>query len=322
MLQTALGAAVSVGLFLVGYRQTIGARRERAKAANIELERTLLKRVLLEGYDPAPADIARYIDAKAREHNVRSADLNSVTDILADVYGRVLDDDFIKPDQRSISLARLTSAIERSETWDKQEDDSLATPHDPDKRHETRLRLLAVLAGLLVSTIGAAISLLPRASESASAFAAALGASLVGVTGVATFIRLRDTRADAERTLSPAERGIRFEREVADLLDKAKIQADMSAGDHGVDFVAEIGGRRVGIEVKTWSTHTPRTMARTSMRRLLATKERLALDDLVVVTPEIPAWAREIESDGLQIVSGHDLADHLSKLPDITGGAR
>jgi hypothetical protein len=60
MLPTVLGAAVSVGLFLIGYRQTVGARRERAKAASVELERTLLKRVLLEGYDPSIRDRTIY----------------------------------------------------------------------------------------------------------------------------------------------------------------------------------------------------------------------------------------------------------------------
>jgi hypothetical protein len=131
MLPTVLGTAVSVGLFLIGYRQTVGARRERAKAASAELERTLLKRVLLEGYDPSPSGVARYIDAKAREHNVRSTDLNSVADTLADVYGRVLDDDFIKADQRSASLSRLTAAIERSEAWHKEETAHLLCPHSP-----------------------------------------------------------------------------------------------------------------------------------------------------------------------------------------------
>jgi hypothetical protein len=191
-----------------------------------------------------PSEIARYIDAKAREHNVRSTDLNSVADTLADVYGRVLDDDFIKANQRSASLSRLTAAIERSEAWDKEEIGPLAVPTQPEKRRETRLRLLAVLAGLLVSTVGAAVSLLPRTSEGASAFVATLGASLVGVASVAIFIRLRDTRADAERTLSPAERGIRFEREIADVLRKAKIQPDLSANNRGVDFIVEGGPMR------------------------------------------------------------------------------
>jgi hypothetical protein len=136
---------------------------------------------------------------------------------------------------------------------------------------------------------------------------------------VAIFIRLRDTRADAERTLSPVELGIRFEREIADVLRKAKIQPDMSANNRGVDFIVEINGRRIGIVVKTWSKATPRGMAWSSIRRLRETRTSLALDDLVVVTTEMPAWVPETETDGVRIISRHELAAYLSRAKADSG---
>ncbi len=48
-LWSVLGIVVSVGLFLIGYRQTVGARKERVTNANQEVEKILVRRIVLEG---------------------------------------------------------------------------------------------------------------------------------------------------------------------------------------------------------------------------------------------------------------------------------
>ena len=53
------GIAISVGLFFVGYRQTIGAKKERIRSANDETEKILVRRIVLEEYTPRVEDIAR-----------------------------------------------------------------------------------------------------------------------------------------------------------------------------------------------------------------------------------------------------------------------
>ncbi len=42
------GIAISIALFIVGYRKTVGARNERVLAANRDLERVVLRRMVLE----------------------------------------------------------------------------------------------------------------------------------------------------------------------------------------------------------------------------------------------------------------------------------
>lgn len=51
-IQTAIGVLVSVVFFVIGYRQTIGARKERAAAANRAVYKALLRRLVLESYSP------------------------------------------------------------------------------------------------------------------------------------------------------------------------------------------------------------------------------------------------------------------------------
>ncbi|WP_076915310.1 MULTISPECIES: hypothetical protein [unclassified Pseudoalteromonas] len=47
-LQTGVGILVSLILFVIGYRQTIGAKKERSKNANISIIRTIMRRMVLE----------------------------------------------------------------------------------------------------------------------------------------------------------------------------------------------------------------------------------------------------------------------------------
>ena len=47
-----LGTLVSILVSIWGYRQIIGARRERIRATNSELEKVLIRRIVLESYQP------------------------------------------------------------------------------------------------------------------------------------------------------------------------------------------------------------------------------------------------------------------------------
>lgn len=76
--QTGLGIFVSVFLFLLGYRQTIGARRERVKNANNTIIETILRRLIIEKYKPTKPDIGKLIEGKARDYKVKTRDLLNV----------------------------------------------------------------------------------------------------------------------------------------------------------------------------------------------------------------------------------------------------
>ena len=72
-----LGILVSVTLFLIGYCQTIGAKKERNRSANIDIEKILVRRIILETYEPSLDDLSRLIEGKARDFRVRSRELMS-----------------------------------------------------------------------------------------------------------------------------------------------------------------------------------------------------------------------------------------------------
>lgn len=53
------GIIVSIILYLLGYRQTIGAKKERIRTVNKEVEKVLIRRIVNESYQLSLADIMR-----------------------------------------------------------------------------------------------------------------------------------------------------------------------------------------------------------------------------------------------------------------------
>ena len=151
-----LGIAVSVGLFLVAYRQTIGARKERIAAANSELERILVRRIVLEKYIPNETDISRLIEGKARDYRVRSTELLSEAQVLTTVYTRIMESDLIPADQRDEILGRIAPVLSESERAPVQEE-ALQEVTSSQRRFRTTqavLALSAVLASVVFPHVG------------------------------------------------------------------------------------------------------------------------------------------------------------------------
>jgi len=75
------GIVVSIVLFLIGYRQTVGAKKERIKLANEDIEKILVRRIVQESITPSVVDLSRLLEGKARDFRVRVGDLLSESQI-------------------------------------------------------------------------------------------------------------------------------------------------------------------------------------------------------------------------------------------------
>src|ERR1035437_5200869 len=93
--QTLIGIGVSLVLFFFGYRQTVGARKERARNALAAILRALIRRLILEEYDPAPGDIARLRDGKAAAFQLRPTDLPDEEAVVTRAFTEVFDSDLV-----------------------------------------------------------------------------------------------------------------------------------------------------------------------------------------------------------------------------------
>ena len=113
---TGLGIAVSVVLFIISLRKAVGAGKERVRSGNDEIEKILVRRIVLEGFEPSAEEIMRLIDTKSRDFRIRATDLLSESQFMNNVYTRIVESDFIPHEQRQELLKRLSRTIEEIET--------------------------------------------------------------------------------------------------------------------------------------------------------------------------------------------------------------
>jgi hypothetical protein len=162
-IQTLVGIAASVFLFLLSYRQTIGAKKERVRIANNEIQQTIVKRIILESYTPNVADLSRLIDGKARDYRVNANDLMSITQILNTVFTRIIESDLIASDQREKILERLNPIIVTLEESPIKEAEIIEIK--PTIELTSQRMLPPLIIGIIASTIGALLSILPYSQE-------------------------------------------------------------------------------------------------------------------------------------------------------------
>ena len=127
-----LGVGVSILLYFLGYRKTIGARKERAASANRDIEAILVRRLVQENHLPTTDEISRVLDTKARDFRVRTSQLLSDYQFINNAYTRVLESDFISIEQREKLLQSLSEWLERADGKSIEED---ALEISPVKHH-------------------------------------------------------------------------------------------------------------------------------------------------------------------------------------------
>jgi hypothetical protein len=107
----AISVVVAVILIIVAYRQTIGAKMVRARLANEDLETILMKRVVLEGYQPSAEGLSRIISGKAREYGLKRNDLMNESQVLDVIFTKIIESDLITQELRADLIKRLSPML-------------------------------------------------------------------------------------------------------------------------------------------------------------------------------------------------------------------
>lgn len=317
-IQTGLGIIVSVLLFLIGYRQTVGARKERVKSANDKLIETILRRIILEKYSPKRDEIKRLIEGKARDHKVKIKDLLSVDQILNTLYTRIFENDLISQDERDANLERFSALFEPDKKEIKQEVE-LTFEKSKDKNRKF-FNLLVVLLGAMSSVIGVSIVSLDKLTSINldnglnSSIIGAMLASMAVILAVYTFLRFKDSQESSEETVgpkNPMRDHIKFEKEIQNQLKKLNIDVIIpTSRDQGFDFVANIKGTKTAIEVKYWRSRPPFSYIRQVVSRLNSAMEKSDIKQGIILTKDTFDLGQRLRiSENIQIMTISDLKD-------------
>ncbi len=223
-----LGIAISIILFFIGYRETIGAKKERIKSANSEVEKILVRRIVLEAYTPKPIDISRLLEGKSRDFKVKAGDMLSESGILNCIYTRIIETDLIAQEQREEILSRIIPILEEAEGAPIQEQKVMDFPSEQRKKHLYQ-NAVPFAIGIIASLIGGLVTIFPKIGTvdlnietlfPAIAATAAMSLSLILI--IYTFYRLKESQQEV--TISSSSnalaQAINFERDVAKRIEK------------------------------------------------------------------------------------------------------
>ncbi len=301
--QTTIGILVSIALFLLGYRQTIGARKERVRLANASIHRALLRRMVLEDYHPEYQDVSRLVEGKAREFRVKVADLLSEEQILNAVFTDVFDNDLIAPSQRVELEGRLKTVFHRLE----QVPNSIEVASVEERSvFAERTQRYVVLLAVTTSSVGAATTLLPQVIRGQfidqQLLLPVIVAFVVSLTLITTIVSVRRTRESLEdNPFSAAFEGAPFEQEAASALENHNIpySTQVRAQNRIADFVAESNGKRIVLEAKAWRGPVSSKILAATASQVMATIQDVGADKGVIVTRD-----RHSLPKGLSMVSG------------------
>lgn len=288
-IQTGLGILVSLVLFVIGYHQTIGAKKERARNANLSIHRAILRRMVLEEYAPLYSDITRLIDGKAREFQVSINDLRSEEQVLTSLFTEVFDSDLISPAQRVEIEKRLNACLDKAEKESAKP--SYAEYQQIKLERKTMIDNLAAMV-LSASLLGAMASVLfkfigTKTLEVEWVFSAigVLVTSIAVLTVLSVYRKTKETETSSSRRVELLHGSV-FESDIAKTLSRAGYSfiIEPQLGNLSPDFLVEINGKRVAIEAKAWDGPVPLHFIRRTLdylHHLLASEK---IDKAILVT--------------------------------------
>ncbi len=314
---TFVGFFVSVALFWLTYRQTAGARKERVKSANTDLEKILLRRIVLESYQPTLRDLSFIINGKARDFRVKSRDLLSESQLLETLVTRISESDFIDASRRQEILDRLSPILISAE--DAPIDESRLTEL-PSKKQK-RIRLLVTLsAGIFASILGTftALITLPKKELALdikdSSFIPVMIAFIASMAAIILMIiinRLRESQEEDSETNS-LQLEIDFEQTIQRFVRKHARNIIYVHPKVNFDFIALFGDRKILIEVKTWARPVPSSVIFPIVSRLnQAIKDENASEAIVVTRADMKAPSELLKDTQVHIMSLREFRNYI-----------
>lgn len=313
-LLTLLGILVSVVLFLLGYRKTFGARKERVKIANGELEKVLLKRVVLESYQPTIEELSRLVNGKARDHQVKPRDLLSEVQLLETVFTRIIESDFITPDQRSEIVERLSPVLVKAEQAPVEE---ILVAELPSLRKQVYSRtVIPLIMGILASIVGALVTVLSNFPDTIKLapepWFTTFVASFAVITLVFLIYRLRESQEEIS-SKNALQSAIDFQQEVGRVLKRTRARSELAGPDSGFDFMVTMGEKKILIDVKAWSRRAPISIIRNLVARLSeAIKAHGANEGIIITKAPVELPPNSLKNTRVRIMSLRELRNYIA----------
>jgi hypothetical protein len=257
-----------------------------------------------------PLPIWSDIEGKAREHQMSATALLSPEELLTNVYARIFEDDLLDPPRRDESAGRIKVLLDQ---LDQEPVDDLRPPAIREENLvERRHRWIAVLGGT-TAMIGSLAALLPAigGQVNGAAYLAALVTSLAVIGAASALFRLRYEDDPDQARDSALQSAARLERSVERVVKRYGGKR-LDGPDRGLDFLVRSGGRRLGIQLKTWNRPISRANLGRAVKSVALAGKRIGVDEVLLVTPSRPSASTDGIGDGdVRVIGVDELAAAL-----------
>jgi len=310
-----LGIVLTVLFFVVGYRQTIGARKERARAANSQVVDVLFRPLAHEEAFGLSADeLAKLLDGWALQAKVRFSDILGASEVEALLVARVFENDYISDEQRKSILERVRRMFQGEA-----ENAIVSDDGGSGSRERADSFFLAAASGsaALATSLALAATVLDETRALPPLFVIdppltpAIVAVVLTTFAIAIFSYVRDTsRSTRLDGLSPPG-DLDVERAVQRIL-WSRVASVQRAPSPSLDFIFKEQGISYGVEVKRDINRLGRPRTRLLAARLAKAAEEFGLSKVYILSAVAPlAELAELQTDKLQLMSVQRFMRHL-----------
>lgn len=311
------GTAVSVGLFMIGYRQTVGVKRARIDAANTDLTKLFLKRIVLEDYHPEQSEIGDLLAGKAWSLGLEPDQLVSYRQLLQNVKFQIFETDLVAPDRRQSAQEKLDGLLRQTESEDLKE--TLRVRDQKLRLFESTKRMTAILAlsASVVGTFSASILWIEEFSFAVTEILpVAIGMVITSIGAISVLVAVvgyRDGRLHASRGIE-SRLAQRFSGEARQLFEEAGYEVHKPHNPKSnYDFAAVRDGKRFLVDAKLWSPHINTGEMRRRMSLLDLERGRETSDGSILIVGSYRATGDMLEeTSNRRIVPIRNLAEFLS----------
>lgn len=281
------GILITLLVFIIGYRKTIGARDERVKTANKDIALILARLIANPKVKVDKKTVEGIMRSKAREYNVSTEYLNDISIIIEDIVTKYIENEFM-PEEIKNSL------IEKARELLKEEKSEIRKTEFPDLARDKMRILMSTFTAMIAMIIVSIVSFgtmrpgLSHRAEFPTSLLVAMSLSL-SIATVMAFIKLsldkqKRIRNDAIYR-APMLEEIVFSA-LGEYFSGSKIEKELLFMDGmKIDFVIERGNESVPVEVKYILDSKSLTRAIEELRifieRLKAKKGLLLVNTLV-----------------------------------------
>lgn len=300
-----LGLVLTILFFVIGYRQTIGARKERARAANKRIVDVLFRRLTHEeSFGLSATIVEKVLDGWALDARIRSSDMLSPEEIEALLLARVLDNDYVAAEQRKSIVGRIQGIFKEEPTISLSPDESAGLA-----KRQVERGILAIGSGIaaMAISLGTATIFTDATIFKETNFEAILVplAAVVALTAVAMtlYSSLRDNSRSLRQDYNGASPAATFERA---FFRSAKRYVPTLAPSRfpQLDFTFTDGGAAYGVETRYNVNRLGKARLKNLADMLRQTAANLGLEKVYLVSGVPPdAEAAEIGGGKVEIVS-------------------